>query len=509
MIIVLDFGAQYSQLIARRVREQKVYCEILPCNTPIENLKAKNLSGIILSGGPASVYQTNAPRIDKQLFHLGIPILGICYGLQLGVLELGGKVVHAKQREYGRAICSILDKKDFFFGLPDEMTVWMSHGDYVEDINDKFDVLGRTSNTPFAALRAKNIPFYGVQFHPEVVHTPLGSKIIHNFLYRICKIQSNWEMKSYISETAEKIKNEVGNKKVICALSGGVDSSVVAVLIQKAIGNNLTCIFVDNGLLRKSEAEYVLKTFEDDLSLNIKFVDASERFLKKLKGVSDPEKKRKIIGREFIKVFSETAKELGKFDYLAQGTLYPDVIESTSAWGGPTAKIKSHHNVGGLPKRLKFKLIEPLRNLFKDEVRQIGKELGLPDKILQRQPFPGPGLGVRLVGPVTKERLEILRNADAIVTEEIEKNDLRKTLWQYFAVLLPVSSVGVMGDERSYEYTIALRIVESIDGMTADWSRIPYDVISQISSRITNEVKGVNRVLFDITSKPPSTIEWE
>lgn len=509
MIIILDFGAQYSQLIARRVREQKVYCEILPCNTPFENLKAKNPSGIILSGGPASVYQANAPRIDKQLFHLGVPVLGICYGLQLGVLELGGKVAHAKQREYGRAVCSILDKKDFFFGLPDEIIVWMSHGDYVENIGDKFEVLARTSNAPFAALRAKNIPFYGVQFHPEVVHTPLGGKIINNFLYRICKVQSNWEMKSYISGAIEKIKNEVENKKVICALSGGVDSSVVAVLIHKAIGKNLTCVFVDNGLLRKSEAEYVLKTFKDELSLNIKFVDASERFIRKLKGISNPEKKRQIIGREFIKVFRETAKELGKFDYLAQGTLYPDVIESISAWGGPTAKIKSHHNVGGLPKRLKFKLIEPLRNLFKDEVRLIGKELGLSDKILQRQPFPGPGLGVRVVGHVTKERLEILRNADAIVTEEIEKNALRKKLWQYFAVLLPISSVGVMGDERSYEYTIALRIVESIDGMTADWSRIPYDVISQISSRITNEVKGINRVVFDITSKPPSTIEWE
>jgi GMP synthase (glutamine-hydrolysing) len=509
MIIVLDFGAQYSQLIARRVREQKVYCEILPFNTPLDNIRAKNPSGIILSGGPASVYQNNAPRIDRQLFHLGIPILGICYGLQLGVLELGGKVTHATQREYGRAICSILNKKDFFFGLPDEITVWMSHGDYVENINNKFEVLARTSNTPFAALRAKNIPFYGVQFHPEVIHTPLGSKIIHNFLYRICKVQGDWKMKSFISETVEKIKNSVGNKKVLCALSGGVDSSVVAALIHKAIGKNLTCIFVDNGLLRKSEAKYVLKTFKNNLSLNIKFVNAAERFIEKLKGISNPEKKREIIGREFIKVFREAARKLGKFDYLAQGTLYPDVIESISAWGGPTAKIKSHHNVGGLPKRLKFKLIEPLRALFKDEVRLIGKELGLPDKILLRQPFPGPGLGVRVVGLITAERLEILRNADVIVTEEIEKNNLQKNLWQYFAVLLPVSSVGVMGDERSYEYTIALRIVESIDGMTADWSRIPYNVISQISSRITNEVKGINRVVFDITSKPPSTIEWE
>lgn len=509
MIIVLDFGAQYSQLIARRVREQKVYCEILPCNAPLENIKAKNPIGIILSGGPASVYQPNAPRVDKELFHLGIPVLGICYGLQLGALELGGQVSHAKQREYGRAVCSIIDKKDLFAGLPDEMIVWMSHGDYIEDINDKWEVLAKTSNTPFAALRAKNVPFYGVQFHPEVVHTPLGSKIIHNFLYRICNAKSNWEMKSYISETVEKIKSQVGNKKVICGLSGGVDSSVTAVLIHKAIGDALTCVFVDNGLLRKSEAEYILSSFRKELSVNVKFVDASERFLRRLKGVSDPERKRKIIGQEFINVFRETAQELGKFDYLAQGTLYPDVIESVSAWGGPTATIKSHHNVGGLPKRLKFKLIEPLRHLFKDEVRVIGKELGLPDKVLQRQPFPGPGLAVRIVGSITGKRLEILRNADAIVTEEIEKNGLQKTLWQYFAVLLPVSSVGVMGDERSYESTIVLRIVESQDAMTADWAKVPYDIISHISSRITNEVKGVNRIVFDVTSKPPATIEWE
>ena len=519
MIIVLDFGAQYSQLIARRVREQKVYCEILPCNAPLEAIKAKKPIGIILSGGPASVYQPKAPRVDKELFHLGIPILGICYGLQLGALELGGKVSHSQQREYGRATCQVLDKKDLFFGLPDEMPVWMSHGDYVEDAGNKFEVLAKTANAPFAALKSKDTPFYGVQFHPEVVHTPMGSKIIHNFLYRICNAKADWEMKSYITETIKAVKKQVGNKKVICGLSGGVDSSVVAVLLHKALGDNLTCIFVDNGLLRKGEAEYVLGTFRDYFRMKIEFVDASQRFLKRLKGVTDPEKKRKIIGGEFIRVFRETAATIGqpagspanrgKFDFLAQGTLYPDVIESVSAWGGPTSMIKSHHNVGGLPKRFKFKLIEPLRYLFKDEVRVIGKELGMDDKIIHRQPFPGPGLAVRLVGAITPERLEILRNADAIVREEIEKKNLHKPLWQYFAVLLPISSVGVMGDERSYEYTIAIRIVESQDGMTADWSKIPHEALDQMSSRITNEVKGINRVVYDITSKPPSTIEWE
>ena len=508
-VLVLDFGAQYSQLIARRVRENKVYCEIWPFNAPLKKIIELNPKGIILSGGPASVYSKGAPRLDKKIFKLGIPILGICYGMQLSTLVLGGKVSPSKSREYGRTQCRVMDRSDLLAGLPKEITVWMSHGDRVSRMSRNFKVLARTEHSPYAAARYRKGPFYGVQFHPEVVHTPLGSQIIKNFLIKICKCSAKWKMRSYLTESVNRIKKEVGRGQVVCGLSGGVDSAVTAVLIHRAIGRNLTCIFVDNGLLRKDEAREVIRMFRQSFSIKLIFVNATNRFLKKLNKVTDPEKKRKIIGHEFIEAFKVTARKLGKVNYLAQGTLYPDVIESVSAWGGPTAKIKSHHNVGGLPARLKFKLIEPLKYLFKDEVRQLGRELGLPASFIKRQPFPGPGLGVRIVGAVTPSRLAVLREADAIVREEIDRSPMAKKLWQYFAVLLPISSVGVMGDERTYEHTIVLRAVESVDGMTADWARLPYELIQKISSRITSQVKGVNRVVLDVTSKPPGTIEWE
>lgn len=509
LVAIIDFGSQYTQLIARRLRETNVYGEIFMPDVSPDKLSKHNLKGIILSGGPASVYANNAPRCDKGIFSLGVPILGICYGMQLGCEVLGTRVVPSRQREFGSADLRITHHDNLLKGFPTQTKVWMSHGDRVDGIKRNFDVLATTENSPYAAIKHKETNFYGVQFHPEVAHTPLGAKLLRNFLYGICGCKGDWNMGSYIKNTIEEIRQRVQDKKVLCALSGGVDSSVAATLIHKAIGNNLICVFVDNGLLRKNEAELVERVFKSRIKLNLKCVEASDGFLRKLKGVIDPEKKRKIIGNEFIQVFKKAARRMKGIEFLAQGTLYPDVIESRSAFGGPSATIKTHHNVGGLPKELGFKLIEPLRFLFKDEVRKMGRILGLPDEILNRQPFPGPGLAVRVLSEVTKRRLDILREADAIVREEIDNTQLAKKLWQYFAVLLPVNTVGVMGDERTYENVVALRIVQSSDGMTADWARIPEKILATISNRIVNEVKGVNRVVYDISSKPPSTIEWE
>jgi GMP synthase (glutamine-hydrolysing) len=508
-VAILDFGSQYTQLIARRTREASVYCEILSPEATPEQLKKHRLKGIILSGGPASVYQKRAPTCDPKLFELGVPILGICYGMQLGAKILGSKVSAAADREYGRTDIQVRDNEKLFRGVPHDTQVWMSHGDKVEATSKDFQVLATTKNCPWAAVRHKKRPFYGVQFHPEVAHTPFGVQILRNFLYAICGCRGDWEMKSYVDNAIAEIRRTAGKDHVLCALSGGVDSGVVAALVHKAISSRLTCVFVDNGLLRKGEAKRVRDFFEKRIHVNLLVVDAAAKFLKVLKGVSDPEKKRTIIGHTFIDVFKAAAKPLKQVKFLAQGTLYPDVIESRSAQGGPSAKIKTHHNVGGLPENLGFRLIEPLRTLFKDEARRIGRELGLPEELVRRQPFPGPGLAVRCPGPVTQERLDLLREADDIVAQEIEKAKLQEKLWQYFAVLLPVKSVGVMGDERTYQEVIAVRIVESLDGMTADWSRVPGDVLGSISSRIVNEVKGINRVVYDISSKPPSTIEWE
>jgi len=509
LIVILDFGSQYNQLILRRVREMRVYCELLPCNTPLSRLKQLKPKGVILSGGPASVIENGAPQPPSGIFQMGIPLLGICYGMQVMVHLLGGKVAPARKREYG-ASQLLVDKEDeLFYKLPRKLLVWMSHTDRVVKIPPGFEAIAHTRNCPYAVIRNKSGKFYGVQFHPEVAHTPQGKDIIQNFLFRICGCSGNWTMSSFINHSVNSIKKRVGKGKVICALSGGVDSSVTAMLINKAIGKNLTCIFVNNGLLREGEAEEVLSTFKDHFHLNIRYVNAEKRFLQRLKGIKEPEKKRKVIGEEFIHIFTEEAKKLGKIDFLAQGTLYPDVIESRSAKGGPSATIKSHHNVGGLPSSMKLKLIEPLKDLFKDEVRMVGRELGLPERIVNRQPFPGPGLAIRILGEVTSRRLKILRQADRIVQEEMEKYEGITRIWQSFAVLLPVRSVGVMGDVRTYEYTIALRAVISQDGMTADWARLPYELLDNISRRIVNEVKGVNRVVYDISSKPPSTIEWE
>ncbi len=508
-VAILDFGSQYTQLIARRTREASVYCEILTPEVRPEDLKKHRLKAIILSGGPASVYQKRAPSCDPKIFDLNVPVLGICYGMQLGAKILGSKVAAAQDREYGRTDIQIRDGEKLFRGVPRDTQVWMSHGDKVEATSKDFQALASTKNCSWAAVRHKKRPFYGVQFHPEVHHTPFGTQILRNFLYAICGCRGDWEMKSYVDNAIAEIRRTAGKDHVLCALSGGVDSGVVAALVHKAISSRLTCVFVDNGLLRKGEAKKVRDFFEKRVHLNLIVVDAAAKFLRVLKGVSDPEKKRTIIGHTFIDVFKQAARPLKQVKYLAQGTLYPDVIESRSAHGGPTAKIKTHHNVGGLPEHLGFKLIEPLRFLFKDEARRIGRELGLPEELVKRQPFPGPGLAVRCPGVLTPERLEVLREADEIVVQEIEKAKLQERLWQYFAVLLPVRSVGVMGDERTYQEVVAVRIVDSQDGMTADWSRIPGDVLGSISSRIVNEVKGINRVVYDISSKPPATIEWE
>jgi GMP synthase (glutamine-hydrolysing) len=507
-IIVLDFGSQYNMLIARRVREAQVYCELLPHDTPWEKIAPLNPRGFILSGGPASVYEPNAPLAPAYVYESHLPVLGICYGMQVITKQLGGQVTPGTQREYGHAVLHV-NKADspLFAGLEATTTVWMSHGDKIEAMPNGFETLAYTENSPNAVIGNDN--FYGLQFHPEVAHTPEGKTILRNFVYKVCGCRGNWTMGNFVNESMDRIKEQVRGGKVINALSGGVDSSVVAMLIHRAIGDQLTCIFVNNGLLRREEADRTLKVFKNNLGMNIIFVDATDRFLNRLKGVIDPEEKRKIIGEEFIRVFEDEAKKIGKVDFLAQGTLYPDVIESVSSVSNVSAKIKSHHNVGGLPARMTLKLLEPLRFLFKDEVRLVGKELGLPEEMVWRQPFPGPGLAIRCIGEVTREKLEILRSADFILMNEIKKAKLYRQLWQSFAVLTDVRSVGVMGDFRTYGYLAAIRAVTSEDAMTADWARLPYDLLARISNRIVNEVPGINRVVYDITSKPPSTIEWE
>ncbi len=506
LIVVLDFGSQYTQLIARRVRESNVYCEIHPYNTDLGKIKELKPKGIILSGGPASVYAPDAPKIDPGIFTWRIPILGICYGMQIMVDSLRGKVEPSQKREYGRAMLDINQGNPLFRDISGQITVWMSHGDQVTRLPDGFEVVASTDNAPQAVINKDNL--YGIQFHPEVIHTPEGDKILRNFCVEVCGMSADWTMKAFVESAIEDIRGRVGDGKVICGLSGGVDSAVTAVLIHKAIGDQLTCIFVNNGVLRANEADKVIEIFRNNFHINLVYADAEDRFLDLLEGEEDPEKKRKIIGCEFIRVFEEEAAKIGQIDFLAQGTLYPDVIESVSV-KGPSAVIKSHHNVGGLPEDLKFELVEPLRELFKDEVRQVGREMGIPQDILGRHPFPGPGLAIRIIGDITRERLRVLREADVIVLEELKKNDQYDKVWQAFAVLLPIKTVGVMGDERTYENVIAVRCVGSQDGMTADWSRLPYDVLAIISNRIINEVKGVNRVTYDISSKPPATIEWE
>jgi GMP synthase (glutamine-hydrolysing) len=508
-IVILDFGSQYSLLIARRIRECQVYCELVPHDTPWEKVAHLNPRGFILSGGPASVYAKDAPMAPSYVFERHLPVLGICYGMGIITKQLGGQVIPGKKREYGHAILHVSDlNSPLFAGLPESTTVWMSHGDRMEEIPPEFSVIASTENSPFAAIGSKD-HIYGLQFHPEVAHTPEGKKILQNFVYGICKCRGNWKMGNFANESMQRIKEQVGDGKVVLALSGGVDSSVVATLIHRAIGDQLTCIFVNNGLLRREEAERTLKVFKNNMGMNIIYVDASDRFLDRLKGVIDPEQKRKIIGEEFIRIFEEEAKRIGKVDFLAQGTLYPDVIESVSSVSTASAKIKSHHNVGGLPAKMTLNLLEPLRYLFKDEVRQVGAELGLPEETIWRQPFPGPGLAIRCVGEVTREKLDILRAADFILMNEIKKAKYYRQLWQSFCVITDVKSVGVMGDFRTYSYLIAIRAVTSDDVMTADWARLPYDLLARISNRIVNEVAEVNRVVYDITSKPPSTIEWE
>jgi GMP synthase (glutamine-hydrolysing) len=508
-IIILDFGSQYNMLIARRVRECQVYCELLPHDTPWEKIAPLNPKGFILSGGPAGVYEPDAPLAPAYVYESHLPVLGICYGMQVITKQLGGQVTPGIKREYGHAILhlSIADST-LFADLPDSTPVWMSHGDKIEEIPPGFTAIAYTENSPFAVI-GNGSGIFGLQFHPEVAHTPEGKTILRNFIYRVCGCKGNWTMGNFVSESMSRIKEQVGNGRVINALSGGVDSSVVATLIHRSIGDQLTCIFVNNGLLRREEVERTLKIFQSNLGMNIIYVDATDRFLDRLKGVTDPEQKRKIIGEEFIRVFEEEANKIGRVDFLAQGTLYPDVIESVSSVSTASAKIKSHHNVGGLPAKMVLNLLEPLRYLFKDEVRLVGAELGLPEEMVWRQPFPGPGLAIRCIGEVTREKLEILRSADFILMNEIKKAKWYRQLWQSFCVLTDVRSVGVMGDYRTYGYLVAIRAVTSDDAMTADWARLPYDLLARISSRIVNEVAGVNRVVYDVTSKPPSTIEWE
>ena len=519
-VLVLDFGSQYSQLIARRVREARVYCELVPGTISADEIRRRSPRGLIFSGGPASVYDPGAPHPDPALYDLDLPILGVCYGMQLLAHQLGGAVRPAERREYGHASISVDERTGIFDRLPSEIDVWMSHADVITKVPPGFRSVAHSLNSPFAAMAGPK-GRYGIQFHPEVVHTPLGREILRNFLIDVCGCAGTWEPSSFIEMAVNDIRTRVGKDRVLCALSGGVDSAVAATLVHQAIGDQLTCIFVNNGLLRSREEEMVQRVFGENFRVRLKYVDASERFLRSLKGVSDPEQKRKIIGNEFIEVFQHATEELleedrrngagkhGGYKFLAQGTLYPDVIESVSIEGNPSQVIKSHHNVGGLPEKMHFQLVEPVRQLFKDEVRQLGLQLGLPKEIVYRQPFPGPGLAVRILGEVTPERLSILREADTIVVSEMESSDWYYRVWQSFAVLLPVRSVGVMGDQRTYENTIVLRIVESQDGMTADWVRLPYELLARISARISNEVRGVNRVCYDISSKPPSTIEWE
>jgi GMP synthase (glutamine-hydrolysing) len=508
-IIVLDFGAQYSKLIARRVREAHVYSLILPFDATAKEIRRHDPAGIILSGGPASVHAAGAPHPDPEVFSLGVPVMGICYGTQLFAQMLGGRVEPSLKREYGAAHLTHDDPTGFFEGVAENTQVWMSHGDAISQLPPGFEVIGETENCPFAAVADTKRRFYGVQFHPEVVHTPQGPRILSNFVHNVCGCDKSWNMGSFVDVAIEEIRRKVGDRRVLCGLSGGVDSSVAAVLIHRAIGERLTCVFVNNGLLRKGEPELVQEVFQDHFHLNLVYVDAETRFLEELVGISDPEQKRKIIGRLFIEVFEEEAKRIGHLDFLAQGTLYPDVIESISATGGPSVTIKSHHNVGGLPEQMKMELLEPLRELFKDEVRALGKELGLPEEIVWRHPFPGPGLGVRCIGEVTKGRLDTLREADAIFIEEIQRANLYRAIWQALVCLLPVRSVGVQGDERTYEEVCSLRAVTSEDAMTADWFRFPPEVLQRTANRICNEVKHINRVLYDVTSKPPGTIEWE
>ena len=510
IVLVVDFGSQYSHLIARRIREQNIYSKIVSYKITPEEIKQLNPKGIILSGGPSSVYASDAPRCDGKILFMDIPILGICYGFQLGSQILGAEIKSSENREFGNTKCTIKDHTSLFDDtLGDSIDVWMSHGDQAMELPDDFQSLAYTENCPYAAARHKEKNFYGVQFHPEVTHTPDGKQILKNFLFKICECSGDWEMSSYIKSAIKDIQKQVGNERVICGLSGGVDSAVAAALIYNAIGSKLSCIFVDNGLLRMNEFESVIEAFNNNFKVDLHPVNARDRFLEKLSGVTDPEQKRKIIGHEFIDVFKEEANKLADIKYLAQGTLYPDIIESVSAHGGPTATIKSHHNVGALPAELGFELVEPLKELFKDEVRKMGSELGLPDEIIWRHPFPGPGLAIRIIGEITQDRLETLRYADEIMIQEIQSAGFYGKIAQAFAVFLPVSTVGVMGDERSYENVIALRAVETTDFMTADWVKLPYEVLASISSRIINEVRGVNRVVYDISSKPPSTIEWE
>ena len=509
MILIIDFGSQYNQLIARRVREHHVYCQIEPPSIGLNRIRELAPAGIILSGGPSSVYEKASPRTDKGVFDLGIPVLGICYGLQFMVNSLGGKVARAGKREYGFASLKIEDHKDIFRDIPSPLACWMSHGDSIRTLPKGFAAIAATDNTLVAAAIDPARRLYGLQFHPEVGHTQEGSRILKNFLFTICGCKPSWTMKSFAREAVQSITSDVGDKRVILGLSGGVDSSVTGLLIHKAIGDRLTCIFVDNGLLRKDEAAKLKETFSRNLRLNVRMVNAAKTFLKALAGVTDPEKKRKIIGKIFMDVFEAEARKIKGAEFLAQGTLYPDIIESVSAFGGPTAVIKSHHNVGGLPKRMKLKLVEPLRFLFKDEVRQLGKQIGLPEEMIWRQPFPGPGLAIRVIGEVTARRLAILREVDAVLQDKIRAAGYYRKLWQSFAVLLPIKSVGVMGDQRTYENIVAIRAVTSKDAMTADWARLPQDLLAAISNSIINEVAGVNRVVYDISSKPPSTIEWE